>query len=67
MLRITVDRQACEGYANCVIAAPDALELDSEGIAVATREEFPLQLRSELEEAVRSCPTGALRLDGTPA
>ncbi len=62
-LRVLVDRARCQGYANCLDAAPDAFELDEHDIAVARADRFPAARRGELELAVRRCPAHALRLD----
>lgn len=32
MIRIDINREACSGYGNCVIAAPELFDLDEEGL-----------------------------------
>lgn len=61
-LRIVVDRERCQGYANCLDAAPDGLDLDEHDIAVPRRERFAASEREPLEHAVRRCPANALHL-----
>jgi len=63
-LRLEIDRDLCVGFGDCIDAAPDAFELDDEGIAVFTRP--GCASREELLEACRSCPVDAItaREDG---
>jgi ferredoxin len=60
---IHADQTKCEGYGNCVIAAPGLVDLDEEGVVVVVNERFPESALGRAENAVRSCPVGALRVD----
>jgi cytochrome P450/ferredoxin len=60
--RISIDRDACIGSEMCLAAAPDAFELDGEGVAVTTGKVTGLPL-SSLRAIVAQCPSGALRLN----
>lgn len=60
---ITVDRHKCQGYANCVVAAPDVFDLDSDGKVVVLQQHTAVTADAEVEEAVRSCPAAALKLE----
>jgi ferredoxin len=56
MTRVVVDRERCMGSGVCEMEAPEVFELDDDGV---------LQVRqpadvSQVETAVRACPTGAL-------
>ncbi|XKH57561.1 ferredoxin [Citricoccus nitrophenolicus] len=57
---IKADLQACQGYANCVIAAPDYFDLDDDGIVDVLKTEVPEADRAHVTEAARSCPVSAL-------
>jgi ferredoxin len=62
MAHVTVDPDLCIGSAECVRLLPDGFQIDeSRGVSVPQ-----LAARSAdlglLAEAVRSCPTGALRV-----
>jgi ferredoxin len=63
--RATVDPDLCIGSAECVRILPDAFQIDeSLGVSVP----LPSAVSADLEllaEAVRSCPTGALRVVDT--
>jgi 3-phenylpropionate/trans-cinnamate dioxygenase ferredoxin reductase subunit len=60
---LRADLESCKGYANCVVAADDYLDLDDDGIVVVLQAEVAPADRLRVEEAVRSCPISALRLE----
>lgn len=60
MARIIADRSACQGYANCVVAAGDYFDLDDDALVIVLREDLPESERKRVEEAARSCPVSAL-------
>lgn len=57
-LHLEIDRDLCVGFGDCIDAAPEAFELDGEGVAVFTRPGSAS--REELLEACRSCPVDAI-------
>ena len=57
-LRIVIDRDLCVGFGDCVAEAPDAFELDDEGVAVFTTPD--LAAKSRLLDACASCPVDAI-------
>lgn len=62
--RIKADIPSCEGYANCVVAAPEYFDLDDDsGLVVVLQEDVAADQKAHVENAVRSCPVAALRLD----
>lgn len=60
MATIKANLGACQGYANCVLAAEDYFDIDDDGIVVVLRAEVPESDRKRVEEAARSCPVSAL-------
>ena len=64
MPTITADLTKCQGYANCVVAAPDLFDLDDSALVRVLRKKVNESERAAAEEAVESCPAMALRLDG---
>ena len=60
--RIAVDRGACQGYANCMVSAGEVFELGEDGKVVVLPVDLDAVERRQLDEAVASCPAGALRL-----
>jgi ferredoxin len=59
---VSVDRALCQGYANCLDAAPDAFDLDDHDIAIVTAPDFGTEQRAELERAEQRCPARAISL-----
>jgi ferredoxin len=57
-LKIRIDRELCVGFGECVTGAPEAFELDDEGLAVFKQ---PEQVeRERLTAACEACPVDAL-------
>lgn len=65
-MRIAVDLAKCEGFANCVMAAPDVFDLGPDGLVVVLQPVCADDRRLEIEEAVRSCPVSAVRIVSGP-
>ena len=60
--RVTVDPDLCIGSAECVRILPDGFQIDeTRGVSVPQPAARSADL-GLLAEAVRSCPTGALRV-----
>lgn len=62
-IHIVADLQVCQGYANCVVAASDVFDLGDDGKVRVLDVDLGTVDRDRLEEAVASCPTGALTLE----
>lgn len=63
-MRVTVDLDKCNAYANCVMEAPEVFDLDaSTGMAVVTQESPPAELRARVEAAARVCPVQAITVE----
>ena len=60
---LKADLAACQGYANCVVAADDVYDIDDDGIVVLLRSEVEDSDRARVETAARSCPVSALWLE----
>ncbi len=60
---LKADFEACQGYANCVDAAPEVYDIDDDGVVVLLKEEISDQERTRNEEAARSCPVRALTIE----
>ncbi|MBP2367640.1 ferredoxin [Pseudonocardia parietis] len=63
-MRVVVDFDRCTGLGLCESLAPDFFEVQDDGSLELLRSEVNEAERAELQEAVRSCPTEALRLEG---
>lgn len=63
-MKVTVDLEACQGYACCMMAAPEVFDLDEDaGKVIILQENPPEELRAKTEAAVRGCPAKALSLE----
>ena len=61
-MRVTVDLDLCQGHGVCESEAPSVFEL-ARNQQVAIVDESPSEeLRSQVQAAVRYCPTSALRI-----
>jgi len=57
-VRVVIDRDLCVGFADCIAEAPDAFDIDDEGIAILTNPEKAG--RGRLLDACAACPVDAI-------
>jgi len=62
-MRIVVDLDLCEGNALCMKAAPEVFRVTEDDYVELITEEPPAELATQVKEAVRRCPRGALSLE----
>jgi ferredoxin len=62
-MRVRVDLDKCQGYGNCVLAAPDIFDVDDSNLVVLLADPIPDDRAADVRQAVRECPTGALAVD----
>ena len=60
-MKIEVDLVKCQGYANCVVEAPDLFDIDETGKAVILVEEVPESAYDDARRAAADCPVAAIR------
>lgn len=63
MPTVKSDLSLCQGYANCVMAAEDYFDIDDDGLVVLLKTDVPESERARVEEAARTCPVSALRVE----
>lgn len=63
MMRIRADLDACQGFGNCAMNAPEVFDLDDEDMVVILLPEVSQDARPHVEDAVRSCPVAALTIE----
>lgn len=63
MATVMADLGACQGYANCVAAADDYFDIDDDGVVALLKLDVAESDRARVEEAARSCPASALRVE----
>jgi ferredoxin len=62
-MKVSVDQSVCREYANCIIEAPDAFDLDEEsGKVVALVVEPDPEQFDEIRLAAAACPVRAITL-----
>ena len=61
-MRVLADRNVCISAGNCVMAAGAVFDQDDDGIVVVLVDEVPDDEQDKVREAVRLCPSEALRV-----
>jgi ferredoxin len=61
-LKISADREVCISAGNCVMAAGAVFDQDDDGIVVVLVDEVPESEEDHAREAVKLCPSEALRI-----
>ena len=65
-LNVTIDRTACNGYGNCLLAAPDVFDIDPDTNTVVLLPGKPGEPDDDaVLEAVADCPARALKATPT--
>ncbi|HKS99358.1 MAG TPA: ferredoxin [Rugosimonospora sp.] len=67
MTTVRTDRGACQGYGNCVIAAPETFDLDGGGRVTLRAERVGADQLAAVRRAAYDCPTDAITLVPSPA
>jgi ferredoxin len=63
-LRVVLDLDTCQGYANCVMAAPEVFDIDEQtGVAILLQEHPDESQRAAVEDAVSQCPTESISVE----
>ena len=60
---IKADLALCQGFANCVLEAPELFDLGDEGFVVILKASITEAERGRAEAAARTCPVSALTVD----
>ena len=61
-MKISADRDVCISAGNCVMAADAVFDQDDDGIVVVLVDEVPAAEEEHAREAVKLCPSQALRI-----
>ena len=59
-MKINVNQDACIGCGACMAIADDLFEMNADGLSEAKVKEVPADKEDQANEAVESCPTGAI-------
>lgn len=64
-MRVVIEQARCCGAGQCVLAAPDVFDQrEDDGIVILLQENPPEELRAAVMQAIKVCPTLAIRLEG---
>lgn len=63
MPHLIADRDACQGYGNCITSAPDVYDIDDDGKVVLLVDAIAEDDRARVQDAARSCPVSALSIE----
>jgi ferredoxin len=61
-VKISADRDVCIQAGNCVMVADAVFDQDDDGIVVVLVEDIPVEEEEHAREAVKLCPSQALRV-----
>jgi len=63
-VKIIADLETCQGYANCVVEAPDVFDIDESTGKVVVLEASPQPgMEADARRAVAACPVKALSVE----
>jgi ferredoxin len=62
VISIKVNRATCNGYGNCLLAAPDIFDLGDDGLVVLKRDTVDDDQLALVRRAVYDCPTDSIEL-----
>ena len=63
-MKITANLETCQGYANCVIEAPDVFDIDDSSAKVVVLQATPTpDLVDDVRRAAAACPVKALTIE----
>jgi ferredoxin len=61
-MKVRIDADLCQGHAMCALACPQLFKLsDEDGHAWLESDIVPAEFEAAVEQAVRSCPEGAIQ------
>lgn len=61
--KLALDTGKCQGYANCLIEAPEIWDFDEDTDTAVLRQEQPsADLRAKAEASARGCPASAISI-----
>ncbi|GAA4617734.1 ferredoxin [Saccharopolyspora hordei] len=63
-MKVIVDKDACVGSGQCVLAAEDVFDQDDDGIAVLLQENPSEERAEDVRQAAAVCPALAIRIEG---
>ena len=59
-MKVKVDENTCIGCGSCVSICPDVFDFNDDGISKVKVDKIDDKNKSEVEDAIASCPVGAI-------
>lgn len=59
-MKISVNQEACIGCGACLAISEDLFEMNEDGLSHAKVADVPEDKKDQANEAIESCPTGAI-------
>lgn len=59
-MRVVADVDRCQGHGRCALLAHDVFDVDDHGKVLVLSEDVAEAMEADAEEAIVSCPEGAL-------
>jgi len=64
-MRVSVNREHCQGHAQCLVIAPDVFDLDdADGRATVLADPVPATAADSARDAADRCPEQAISVSG---
>ena len=60
MIDVTIDLSRCQGYGNCVSAAPEVFDINDEGQSFLLMSDIGEERLAEVRAAAAVCPVAAI-------
>jgi ferredoxin len=61
-MKLTIDRDVCDGHGMCAQSAPTYVELDADGEPVVIQDDVADKIPAPVDLAVRACPVSAVHV-----
>ncbi len=62
-MKVKVNRDSCIGCGACAAICDDVFEIDDEGLSTVKQEDVEDDKKQEVQDAIDSCPTGAIEFE----
>ena len=61
-MKLSVDRDVCQGHSRCYATHPELFDIDDEGTAVVILEQIPPGWEDRAHNAIANCPERAIHI-----
>jgi ferredoxin len=61
-MKVTVDRELCQGHIRCVQIAPTIFHQDDQGLSYTSDDDVPMEEEARVRQAELNCPERAITI-----